>query len=265
MRASRERPISIGSLHQVGGEGLTHPLDANTFVITGEHPVLIECGSVHGYKQLKQRLRKLDLGVEDIKVVLASHGDFDHVSGYALMSEESDAELLVPTGDRVAVESGDNILTEAVFYGETAKPMRVAGEVDDGFCLRLGEVVIRAIHTPWHTQGSVCYRIDQPDSSTLIGADTLYGWYFLNRMRNPQDDIEQGRESLRRLRAERGLTHVAIGHSMRGMRPNVSERLEEAERQFAPTDLAPMIEEAIEQSRPYVDPWIKLPGETYRY
>lgn len=264
-RDDRNELPHVGSLYQIGGEGLTHPLDANTFVIAGDYPVMIEAGSRYGYEALKRRLGELCLNVDDIELVLATHGDWDHVSGMELMPKESDAELFVPSEDRAAVESGDSVLTEAVFYGEEASPIKVAGEVDDGFRLKLGDITVSAIKTPWHTVGSVCYRIDQPDSSTLIGGDTLFGWYFLNRVRNLQDDMRQGKDSLGRLRAERGLTHIAIGHSMRGFRPNAPERLEDCEKQFAPIDLSPVVEKAIEQSEVYINPWIKLPGRSYKY
>src|SRR5690606_10642538 len=155
--------------------------------------------------------------------------------------------------------------TEAVYYGEKAEPMTVGGEVEDGFCLKLGEIAIRAIHTPWHTPGSVCYRIDQSNTSTLIGSDTLFGWYFINRMESLDDDIRQGKESLKRLRMERGLTHVAIGHAMRGIRADADDRLEDLERQFAPIHLTPLVEEAEQEGRVYIDPWIKLPGISYKY
>lgn len=256
----RQEPV--GSLHHIGGEGITHPLDANTFVIKGDYPIMIECGSRLGYPQLKRELGKVGLEVADIKAVLATHGDWDHVSGMELMSQDSDAELFVPTEDVAAVESGDDILTEAVYYGEVANPIKVAGAVDDGFCLNLGGVTITAIKTPWHTPGSVCYRVDQQDSSTLITGDTLWGYYFLNRSLDIDDDVRLGKESLRRLR-EASYDYMAIGHAVRGFMGDVGTRLEEAQRQFAPIDPRILIEE--EHPAAYVDLWRKMPGQKFKY
>jgi hydroxyacylglutathione hydrolase len=257
------KPRSVGALYHVGGEGITHPLDANTYVINGRDPIMIECGSRLGYPQLKRELGKIGLRVADIKVVLATHGDWDHISGFELMSAESDAELYVPTEDVAAVESGDDILTEAVYYGETANPIKVTGAVGDGFRFKVGNTCIRAIKTPWHTPGSVSYAVDQPDSSILITGDTLWGFYFLNRSVDIDDDVRLGKDSLRRLRKERGFDFMTIGHKVVGFMDDVDTRLEEAERQFAPVDLRALIEE--ERSTMYVDPWRKLPGETFKY
>jgi hydroxyacylglutathione hydrolase len=257
------KPRSVGALYHVGGEGITHPLDANTYVINGRDPIMIECGSRLGYPQLKRELGKIGLQVADIKVVLATHGDWDHVSGFELMSEESDAELYVPTEDVAAVESGDDILTEAVYYGETANPIKVTGAVDDGFRLKVGTTSIRAIKTPWHTPGSVSYAVDQSDSSTLITGDTLWGYYFLNRSVDIDDDVRLGKDSFRHLRKEPDFDYLSFGHKVVGFMGDVNTRLEEAERQFAPVDLRALIEE--EHSTEYVNPWRKVPGQIFKY
>lgn len=264
MRSSCNKRMSVESLFQVGGEGLSHRLDANTFVLKGEYPVLIECGSKLGYDRLTKNLGRVGVRAADIKAVLVTHGHWDHVSGMERLFEESDALLFVPAEDIDAVESGDQIGTAAHYYNETASPIRVDGEVDDDFVLETPNATISTIKTPWHTPGSVCYRIEQANSTTVIAADTLYGFYFFTPERDVYEDIGLGRDSLRRLRMEARADLLAIGHSMMGFKDDVETRLEEAERQFAPGDIELLLR-GEDQPGAYVNLWHKPDGQRFNY
>lgn len=262
---TNKRPMSVGALCQVGGERLTHPLDANTFAVTtGDGVVLIEAGSKLGYHRLRRNLGRVGLRVADIKVVLATHGHWDHVSGMGLLAKESDAKLYVPEEDIAGVETGDTILTAAYFYGQKAEPLEVAGIVTDGFCLHLGDVAVRAIATPGHTPGSVCYRVEQPDSTTLITGDAVFGSYFPRPGRNACEDIELNRESLKRLQGYSDFDYIAIGHSMMGFRGDVTARLEEAARQLTPAECE--VFSGNPTSAPlFINPWYKANDQYYRF
>jgi hydroxyacylglutathione hydrolase len=262
-----ERPLSIGSLHQVGGEGLTHPVDSNSFVIKPEGcngAVLIDNGSRLGYEQLKRRLAERAIKVEDICTVLVTHGDWDHVSGFEMLSQESDAQLFVPTEDIDAVASGDDVLTEAVYYGEVANPLKVHGEVYDGFSMAIGNVAIRAIETPWHTPGSVCYEVEEDGVRTLITGDTLYGFLFLNRSKDIEEDILKARESIRKL-YDREDDFVGFAHAVKGFRSDVKIRIKEAYRQLAPFGVSALVDKAREKGQIFINPWYKVHGQFYKY
>lgn len=262
----QRKPLSVESLVQVSGNDAHDSMCANTYVITGEYPVLIESGSIAGYERLKSNLGCLGLEMSDIKLVLATHGHWDHVSGMERLSQESDAKLLVPTEDVGAVQAGDDNLTVASYYGQSSVPLAVAGEVYEGFKLKVSrDVTIESIKTPWHTPGSVCYKIIQPGSTTLIAADTLYGFYFSRSDRQILDDMEVGKESLKRLR-EYKFDYMAMGHAVAGFMDDVTTRLEEAERQFATFDVAQEMEAYEGPVRPkYVNPWRKPGDQSFIY
>lgn len=124
---SQRKPISVESLVQVSGAGVRGSVCANTYVVNGE--ILIECGSALGYDRLKRNLGTLGIQMSDIKLVLATHGHWDHVSGMEHLSREGDAELLVPSEDVAAVRAGDDRFTVAPFYGQNSVLLAVAGEV----------------------------------------------------------------------------------------------------------------------------------------
>ncbi|MDA4115402.1 MAG: MBL fold metallo-hydrolase [Thaumarchaeota archaeon] len=83
-----------------------------------------------------------------VKYVCATHGHFDHVN----------------TVDKLASELG---AATVAFIGSDVRP-KVG--VRDGDVLRLGEGAVRVIHTPGHTEDSVCYY----DGSHLFTGDTLF-------------------------------------------------------------------------------------------
>jgi hydroxyacylglutathione hydrolase len=49
----------IGNLYVISGDKLTHPWDASAYLLAGDEPTLIDCGSSEGYNALKANLKKL--------------------------------------------------------------------------------------------------------------------------------------------------------------------------------------------------------------
>jgi hydroxyacylglutathione hydrolase len=83
-----------------------------------------------------------------VKYVAATHGHFDHVK----------------TMDQLAAELG----AETVAFESSELSVKV--KVRDGEVLKLGENGVRVVHTPGHTEDSVCYY----DGSDLFTGDTLF-------------------------------------------------------------------------------------------
>jgi hydroxyacylglutathione hydrolase len=83
-----------------------------------------------------------------VRYVCATHGHYDHVD----------------TMGRLASELG---AATVAFKGSDVDPNV---SVLDGDILRLGESEVRVVHTPGHTEDSVCYY----DGSHLFTGDTLF-------------------------------------------------------------------------------------------
>lgn len=83
-----------------------------------------------------------------VKYVCATHRHFDHVK----------------TVDRLASQLG---AATAAFAGSEVNPKT---GLRDGDILKLGEGRVKVIHTPGHTEDSVCYY----DGSHLFTGDTLF-------------------------------------------------------------------------------------------
>jgi glyoxylase-like metal-dependent hydrolase (beta-lactamase superfamily II) len=228
VRRSRRRAIRlVGPLYIVGGDRLTHPFDANSYLVAGSEPVLIDCGSVAGYDALRANLARLGVSPHDIRRVVVTHGHFDHVSGMARLREESDAELFVHPGDRAAVESGDAERTSAFLYGREFPKLHVDEELRDGMRLRAGDRELRVVHTPGHTPGSCSFQLDLDGFSVVLSGDTVWGG-FHERIGS---DAKAWRRSLDRL-IELDPDALAIGHSLPMLIPDAGAKLRDAREQF---------------------------------
>ena len=234
----------LDNLWLVAGDKLTHPWDASAYLITGDQPTLIDCGSAEGYPALKANLREAGYAPSDIRRILATHGHWDHLSAAAQLQAESDAQLFIHAADRAQVETGDVDLTSAFLYGKPLPPARVDGELRDGDELRVNGVVLHVLHTPGHSPGSVCFWTEVDGLKLLIAGDTLWG-AFHPRVAS---DLDAWQRSLDRLLALNVDAYTA-GHCPPALLVDAKRRLWEARQQFGV----------------YFDPWFKPFNIEFRY
>lgn len=142
-----------GTLHLADNDFEIHkvvvgPLDNNVFVLRCRHTgdaVLIDAANEHD--------RLLDLSRSlGVRSVLETHGHWDHIqavpemrdAGYSVGIAGDDAAML-PTYDEL---------------------------IGDDEVIEIGHLRLRTIHTPGHTPGSTCFRIE--DKPILFSGDTLF-------------------------------------------------------------------------------------------
>jgi hydroxyacylglutathione hydrolase len=234
----------LGNLHVLAGEKLTHPWDANAYLLGGDEPTLIDCGSSLGYPALKHNLEALGYTPRDIRRVLVTHCHWDHLSGMACLREESGAELCAHADDREAIETGDEALTASFLYGQSFPALSVDRVLTDREIVRTGAFELRIHHTPGHTPGSVCFETNIEGLRLLITGDTVWG-AFHPKIRS---DLEAWTRSLDRL-LELEFEGMAIGHSPPMLIFDAKRKLQEARQQFGV----------------YFNPWFKPFNLTFRY
>ena len=138
------------------------PIDANNYLlIDGEEAVLIDCSEV------KPEILK-EIAGKKLKYILLTHGHFDHVLGINGMREKTGAKVLVNKNDVVRIEESASIMR--TFGVQGVQTPHADGFINDGDIIEFGNTKIKAIATPGHTEGGICYLVD----GKLFSGDTLF-------------------------------------------------------------------------------------------
>ncbi len=126
------------------------PYDNNVFVLrckaTGD-AVLLDAANEH------EKLLELAQAL-NVRRVLETHGHWDHIQAVPAMRE---------AGYEVAVTALDAPRLKDVGYDVF---------LDDKEVVEVGRVRLDAIHTPGHTEGSICFKV--AGSPIVFSGDTLF-------------------------------------------------------------------------------------------
>ncbi len=139
-----------------------------------------------------------------LKLIVSSHGHWDHIGDNAAVAEHTGSDIAVHPLDRDRLEH-----PTATYAPFEIPPSVPAVDLAEGGEVRLGSIRLRVLHTPGHTEGSVCLL--EPDAGLLFSGDTLFagGW---GRVDLPGGDADAMVGSLGRLlELEDGVT-VFPGH-----------------------------------------------------
>lgn len=102
------------------------------------------------------------------KVILNTHGHFDHVGGNAELKEATGAELIIHTLD--APMLGQLTQTARLFGLFSENSPEADRLVEHGDEIQVGQMAFKVIHTPGHTPGGVSFLVED---KVFVG-DTLF-------------------------------------------------------------------------------------------
>ena len=143
-----------------------------------------------------------------VKQIAVTHAHIDHVGGAMKLKELTGAPVLLNQNDDMLLKM---LPVQATWIG--VKPpgkVTIDDPLRDGDKLRVGAKEASVIHTPGHTQGSVCLYF--PAEQTLIAGDTLFAG-SIGRTDLPGGDYKQIITSLHdRVLALPDETVVVPGH-----------------------------------------------------
>jgi glyoxylase-like metal-dependent hydrolase (beta-lactamase superfamily II) len=164
----------IDGLHQITG------LIGNVYLLVGSDLVLIDAGAPWGAARVLRCIEHLGCKPEDLKHILITHGDFDHVGGLADLIAATGAKAYAHPLEAEAIAAGQpprrvmhgwrRLLSMGLKVYARAKAAPIAQTLNDGDIVPVLSG-LRVIHTPGHTPGHMCYF--EPKRRILFSGDTL--------------------------------------------------------------------------------------------
>jgi glycerophosphoryl diester phosphodiesterase len=107
-------------------------------ISTSEGLILIDTGYPGDGEALKESIEALGFSVNDVKIIIHSHGHRDHSGASSEIVKMSGAKTYLNFNDKKYI-----------------KDLEIDFDIKDGDVIRLGETEILALHTPGHTEGTV--------------------------------------------------------------------------------------------------------------
>ena len=166
------------------------PLQCNCSLIGDEQTreaMVIDPGD-----QIEDILRILGEEKLQLKQIVITHAHIDHVGGAMKLKAATGAPILMNQSDFALLKMLD---MQAAWVGmKPPGPVQIDEGIGDGRVLEIGEIRSNVIHTPGHTEGSICLYF--PDQKKLIAGDTLFAG-SIGRTDLPGGSLEKIMSSLR--------------------------------------------------------------------
>ena len=191
---------------------------ANIYFYTKDgHTIMIDAG--YNYGRLAEKMHWLHINPKEIKEILVTHQDTDHVGAIEQGSDElfSDATIYIGKVENEYLEGHKH---RKVFWGLTTLPQVVIDNqkvlIEDGQVFYIGNIKVEAILVPGHTWGHLVYLIDD---SYLFTGDTIWfgadgGYAFLNTLAEDRKLQCQSLQRLKEILEKRNLQlKIITGHT----------------------------------------------------
>ena len=191
---------------------------ANIYFYTKDgHTIMIDAG--YNYDRLAEKMQWLNINPKQIKEILVTHQDTDHVGAIEQGSDGlfNDAKIYIGKIENEYLEGHKH---RKVFWGLTTLPQVVIDNqkvlIEDGQVFYIGNIKVEAILVPGHTWGHLVYLIDD---AYLFTGDTIWfgadgGYAFLNTLAEDRKLQCQSLQRLKEILEKRNLQlKIITGHT----------------------------------------------------
>jgi hydroxyacylglutathione hydrolase len=138
---------------------VSSPNETNTYLlIEGDEAAVIDIAN--SYRDVRGTL--IELGI-NLKYILVTHGHTSHIRSIRTTKENLGGMLCLHKSDTDLLKEADSNLEPEIL-------------VEDNDSLKFGNTLIKILHTPGHTMGSLCFHLRE--GKILFTGDTLFKGKF---------------------------------------------------------------------------------------
>jgi hydroxyacylglutathione hydrolase len=159
----------------------------NCYLLRDGGMVLVDAGMPGYHNSFIKRMKQLGLSPQDIKLIIITHGHFDHYGSAKKLSELSGGLVAVHSIDAPILEAGQKVFPPPLnSWGKIAlttlkplaglmaiEPTEPDVTLEDGYSLKDFGINGRIVHTPGHTAGSISVFLD--GGECLVGDLAMNG------------------------------------------------------------------------------------------
>lgn len=191
---------------------------ANIYFYTkDDYTIMIDAG--YNYDRLAEKMRWININPKDIKDILITHQDTDHVGAIEKGSDGLFSESTIYIG-RIENEYLEGHKRRKVFWGLYKLPrVHIDNKkvlIDEGQEFYIGNIKVEAFLVPGHTWGHLVYLIDD---AYLFTGDTIWlgadgGYAFLNTLAEDRNLQMKSLKKLEEILRKRNLNlKIITGHT----------------------------------------------------
>jgi hydroxyacylglutathione hydrolase len=144
---------------------VSSPNETNTYLLIEEDEAAV-IDVANSYSEVRDTLNELGIS---LKYLLVTHGHPSHVGSIRMTKENLGGMLCLHKSDANLLKQADSNLEPDIL-------------AEDNGSLKFGNTVIKILHTPGHTMGSLCFYAK--DAMALFTGDTLLKGEF-GKIRGP--------------------------------------------------------------------------------
>ena len=141
-------------------------IGTNCYIVTNEETK--ECFAVDMAECPQEYVNYIKNNGLEMKALFLTHGHFDHIAGMNDLRDITGAPIYGCEKERDLFEDAEKNLSKTTLVG--AKTLKCDHYFNDGDELVFGDIKLKVIATPGHTEGSVCLYNDE----MVFTGDTLF-------------------------------------------------------------------------------------------
>jgi len=181
--------------------------DCNVFLIDNE--VIIDAGTGLNHLNFMDWLRERT-DPENIHTLILTHRHYDHTGGAIDIMRDTGATAYVHKDDAPPVLNGDPVTTGARAFGGIQEAIE-AVQIDESHTFEINGHVLKVIHTPGHTIGSI--SLFEEETGVLFSGDTIFANGGVGRWDLATGNLEALRKSIADL-SKLEITDLYPGHDV---------------------------------------------------